>query len=256
MEYQKIAFSKNDGVGIVSLDSPKNMNAVDELLIEELVDALNVCENDPDVRAVLLNSTGRAFSGGGDIGYMYQKIKKGDLDFESSFRDVALAMKGMKRLSKPIVGAVNGAAAGAGFILALGCDYVVAAEDAFFLSAFVNVGLVPDTGGLYVMSRALGANKAAELALTGRIVKAEEAKQLGFVAKVVPADELADASMKEARRFASGPAMAYRKTKELLYQCQFADFDEYVPCEVKAQGACVETQDFRDRVIAFVEKKR
>lgn len=255
MEYSKILFERKDGVGVISLNSPKNMNAIDPTVIDELIDALSLCESDPGVRSVLLRSACKAFSGGGDIGFMYKAVKSGDVDLTQGIEGVAYAMRDMKKLSKPIVGAVNGAAAGAGFILALGCDYVIASEDAFFLSAFVNVGLVPDTGGLYVMTRALGANKAAELALTGRVVKADEAKDLGFVAEIVSGDELHEAAFKKARSFAEGPSLAYAKTKELVYRTQFSDFEEYIPFEVEAQADCMGTQDFKDRVIAFVEKR-
>lgn len=255
MEYTKIKYAVEEGVAVISLDSPKNMNAMDGTLIAELIDAFNAAAVDGTVRSILLNSTGRAFCGGGDIGTMYKGVKAGKVDFAGEMRDAALIMKAMKSNPKPIVGAINGAAAGAGFILALGCDYVVADEKANFICAFVNVGLVPDTGGVYVMTRALGASKAAELAMTGRPVSADEAKALGFVAEIVAPDDLAEKSMKMAKRFAKGPALSYAKTKELIYRSQYVDFDDYMPAEVAAQIECMETQDFCDRVIAFVEKK-
>lgn len=255
MEYAKINYSVDDGVAIIALDSPKNMNAIDGTLIGELIDAFNVASADNAVHAILLNSTGRAFCGGGDLGVMYEGIKAGRIDFADQMSDAALVMKAMKTSPKPVIGAVNGAAAGAGFLLALGCDYVIADDRASFICAFVNVGLVPDTGGVYVMARALGASKTAELAMTGRPVTAEEAKGLGFVAEVVAPEDLAEKSMKVAKRFAKGPALAYAKTKELIYRSQFSDFGSYIPSEVEAQVACMDTQDFRNRVISFVEKK-
>jgi len=255
MAYEKIQLFVSDGIATVSMDSPKNMNAMDKTLIDELVGVFKECEQDEQIRVIVLNSTGKAFSGGGDIGYMYKGIKEGGVDFGAVLKNVAKVTKTMKALSKPIIGSVCGAAAGGGMMLALACDYVIAAENAVFSAAFVNIGLVPDSGGLYLMTRALGANKAAELALTGRPIKAEEAKDLGFVAEIVPVEELTESTMKKAARFAQGPQLAYAKIKELLYACQFADYEAYIPLEVDAQLLCVETDDFKNRVIAFVEKR-
>lgn len=255
MGYTKIKYEVSEGVAHIAMDTPKNMNAFDGTMIAELIDAFNTADADNEVRTILLSSTGRAFSGGGDLGTMYKGIKAGQTDFSGELKDAAKIMMAMKGNSKPIVGAVNGAAAGAGFIVALGCDYVVADEKAKFVAAFVNMGLVPDTGGVYVMCRALGANKAAELAMTGRPVGAEEAKALGFVAEVVSPEELAEAAGKAAHCFAKGPALAYAEMKKLIYTYQFADFESYATEEVKAQIGCMDTQDFRDRVVAFIEKK-
>jgi len=255
MGFEKIKFAVSGGIATVSMDSPKNMNAMDETLINELVEVFQQCEQDLGVRVVILNSSSKAFSGGGDIGYMYKGIKEGGVDFGANLKNVAKATKTMKTLSKPIIGSVAGPAAGGGLIVALACDYVIAAENAVFSAAFVNIGLVPDCGGLYLMTRALGTNKAAELALTGRSIKADEAKNLGFVAKIVPVEELEEATLKVAAGFAQGPSLAYAKIKELLYACQFSDFDAFIPLEVEAQLLCVETDDFKDRVVAFVEKR-
>lgn len=255
MEYTKITYKVADGIANIAMNTPKNMNAFDGTMIAELIDAFNVAGADDAVRSILVSSTGRAFCGGGDLFTMYQGIKAGQTDFSGELKDACKIMMAMKSNPKPIVGAVNGAAAGAGFIVALGCDYVVADEKTKFIAAFVNVGLVPDTGGVYVMCRALGANKAAELAMTGRPVGAEEARALGFVAEVVEPEGLAEAAGKAARRFAKGPATSYAKMKELIYKYQFADFDAYAADEVQAQIECMGTQDFCNRVIAFVEKK-
>jgi trans-2-decenoyl-[acyl-carrier protein] isomerase len=185
---------------------------------------------------------------------MYKGIKEGGVDFGANLKNGALATRAMKKLTKPIIGSIHGPAAGGGFILALACDYVVAAENSVFSAAFVNIGLVPDCGGLYLMTRTLGINKAVELALTGRSVRAEEARQLGFIAEVVPLDELEAATLKIAQKFVKGPALSYAKIKELLYITQFGSFEDFIPQEVNAQLLCVATDDFANRVCAFVEK--
>ena len=255
MDYQKIEYVEENGIATISLNSPKNLNAIDGTLAAELTSAFKAADASEGVRAILLNSKARVFGGGGDLGTMYKGIKAGNTDFTSEVSGVIDVMKAMKQNKKPIVGAINGAAAGAGFPLALGCDYVVADTKASFIAAFVGVGLVPDTGGVYVMSKALGDAKARELAMTGRAVGAEEAKALGFVAEIVEPDALAEASLKAAGRFAKGPALAYAKMKELLWEANYSDFDSYGKDEVAAQIECMATEDFFARVIAFIEKK-
>lgn len=255
MAYEKLLVSVSEGIATVSMNSPKNLNAMDETLMGELIEAFKECDTNPKVRVVVLNSTGRAFCGGGDIGFMYQGIKEGGGISTDNLGVAADVSKTMRQISKPIIGAVNGAAAGGGFILALSCDYVIASDDAKFLAAFVNIGLVPDTGGLYIMSRAMGANKALELALTGRVVLADEAKQLGFVAEVVSADELEGATAKMAKKVAAGPVLAQGKIKQLFWASEYMGYDEYAVKEVADQMECAGTDEFKQRVIAFVEKK-
>lgn len=258
MEFKKLQYVVNekDRVAVISMDSPKNLNAFDGALIDELVAAFKMSEEDASVRAVVLNSTGRAFSAGGDIGAMYKGIKSGDLQFGDDIEKMAQVSLAIKRLTKPVVAACNGAVAGAGFNVALACDYVVAAEDASFIQAFVNIGLIPDAGGLYLLTRAVGVNKATELAMTGRPVTAEEGARLGFVAQVTKAEELQAAAYKAAKRFAAGPAESFAQMKRLIMETDFKEFETYIKEEVKSQTICGDTEDFKEGVSAFVEKRR
>lgn len=256
MAYEKISYSVSDGVASVEMNFPKNLNAMDAQMIDELVDVFDTCDASPEVRVVVLKSAAKAFCGGGDIAYMYKGIKEGGVDWSLTLKKAAFATRAMKKCRKPVIGVVHGAAAGGGFMLALACDYIIAAENAAFSAAFVNIGLLPDSGGFYLMTKAMSVNKATELALTGRTVRAEEAKQIGFVAEVVPVEELEAAAAKTAKRFAAGPSLSYAKQKELIYQSQFSGFDAYIKKEVEAQLILVETEDFRQRVCAFVEKKK
>ncbi|WP_165045471.1 enoyl-CoA hydratase/isomerase family protein [Adlercreutzia sp. ZJ138] len=256
MTDQKVIYKVEDGVSIVSMNCAENLNAMDGALIEQLTEAFERAASDESSRAILLNSATRIFCSGGDLKTMYKGVKTGEVDFDAELSGAAGIMKAMRTNPKPIVGAVNGVAAGAGFPLALGCDYLIADENASFVSAFVNVGLIPDTGGVFVLSRIIGESKTREIVFTGRPVSAAEAKDLGFVAEVVPAEDLAAVSMKQAKRFAKGPALSYQKMKELLWQSNYEGWDEYAEQEVAAQSACMHSQDFNNRVIAFVEKKK
>lgn len=254
MQYTRIEYTESDAIATITMSHPKNMNAMDGTLIAELIDAFKAA-GASECRTVVLNSSARIFCSGGDLGAMYAGIKKGETDFSEEVKGTCDIIRAMRQCPKPIVCAVNGAAAGAGVCLALAADYVIADENASFICAFVNVGLVPDTGGVYLLSSILGDMKARELAMTGRPVGAAEAKQLGMVAQVVAPEELEAASRKMAARFAKGPALSYQHMKELLWDVNFARFDEYAPKELAAFMDCLSTQDFRDRVCAFIEKR-
>ena len=254
MEYTRINYQEDGGIVTISMNHDKNLNALDGTLIAELIDAFKKA-GESDARAILLNSTSRIFCSGGDLGTMYKGIKKGETDFSGEVAGASDVVKTMKQCPKPIVCAVNGAAAGAGVCIALGGDYVIADENASFICAFVNVGLVPDTGGVFLLSRVIGDAKARDLAMTGRPVGVQEAKELGMVVQVVAPEELQAAALKMTKRFAKGPALSYQHMKELLWQANFSGFNEYAKQEVAAMADCMQTQDFRDRVCAFIEKK-
>lgn len=256
MAFTKLDYNVKDRVAWITLNSPKNLNAFDETMDEEVIEALALCENDPAVRAVVLTGAGKAFSAGGDIGAMYAGIKKGDADFSGEVRKIAGVSMGIKRLSKPVIAAVHGAVAGAAFNIALACDFCIAAENVSFMQAFVNIGLIPDAGGLFLLSRAVGVNKAMELAMTGRPVSAQEGKELGFVCQIVAPEELESAAGKMANRLAAGPSASYAEMKRLMWEAQFKDMERYVTEEVKGQLHCGDTADFKEGVCAFVEKRK
>ena len=256
MAYSKIITSVKDKIFTIALNSPNNLNSFDETMLDEIVDALKSAEKDNDVKVVVLTSTSKAFSAGGDIGAMYKGIKTGTLDLNDSIKKMATVPYTMKKISKPVISAVEGAVAGAGFNVALASDLVVAADNAVFLQAFVNIGLIPDAGGLYLLTRSLGVNKAMELSMTGRTVKAEEAFSLGFVTQIVKPEELETAAYKLAGKLASGPSTSYAEMKRLMFESEFKDFERYVEEEVKSQVICGDTADFAEGVSAFVEKRK
>lgn len=256
MDLTKVKYSVSGSVALICLDSPKNLNAFDEVLIDEVVYALRCAKQDGEIRAVILSSSGKNFSAGGDIGSMYKGLKDGTLDFNTLISKMAAISLAIKQLPKPVIAAVSGAVAGASFNVALACDFCIAADNAQFIQAFVNVGLVPDGGGFYLLTRAVGVNKAAELAMTGRAVGAAEAKALGFVCEVCPPDELEQRAQQLAQRLAAGPSMSYAEMKRLIMVSDFRDFEDYIKEEVKSQVACAETEDFKEGVSAFVEKRK
>ncbi|SMC79376.1 enoyl-CoA hydratase/isomerase family protein [Papillibacter cinnamivorans] len=251
----KVIYSKQDRIAFVTLNSPQNLNAFDEEMIMDAVEVLRQCEEDKEVKIVVLTGAGKAFSAGGDIGAMYKGIKSGQWDFSKDIEKMAKVSLAIKKMSKPVIASVRGAAAGAGCNVALACDFCVATEDSMFIQAFVNVGLIPDAGGMYLLTRAVGVNRAVQLAMTGRPVSAKEAQALGIVSQVCAPEELDQATLKLAKQLARGPSLSYAYIKKLTYESEFKDFEAFIPAEVHAQSECGKTQDFIEGVMAFVEKR-
>lgn len=160
-----------------------------------------------------------------------------------------------KGSTKPIIAAVNGAAAGAGCNIAMLCDFVFAADNAMFIEAFGGVGLLPDTGGLYALSKVVGNARAVQLCMTGEVVNADKALEYGMVYKVVPLDELETAVMKFAKRLAAGASSCYRAIKEIEWKKNWADYPEYLELEAKCQVDCGNSPNFKEGVYAFLEKR-
>jgi len=264
MEFTKVKYAVDEKVAIISMDSPKNMNAFDEIMLGDLEAAIKMAENDPDVKCILLNSTTtKAFSAGGDVAAMYDGITHNSreafgVEFGKSISKMANVTKAILKSSKPVVGAVQGACAGAGIGVALACDYTMATQATVFMTAFSKLGLVPDAGGIYLLTRAVGVKKANELAMDGgQMVFADDAKVLGMINEVIEDDDaFAEAALKRAKKFTYGPSASYKYIKELVWESEFKGFDEYVKKEVDAQIACGATDDFAEGVSAFCEKRR
>ena len=258
MKLEKLQFVVEDGVGIITMNYMKNLNAIDDQMADELMYVVDTCENDPNVKVVVLKGMPKAVSAGGDIGYFYNLIQQGgEVNMDSLISKVGNVTDGLKRMSKLVISSVSGAAAGAGVSLAFSGDFVVCADNAKFIMAFVNLGLVPDTGGTYLFVKSLGIQKAMELCVTGRPMKAQEAKDAGMVYDVVPAEELDDTVMKLAKKFANGPLLSYKNIKKQIYQAGLADYKKYLDeCEIPTQRECAASSDFIEGVKAFMEKRK
>lgn len=242
-----------DAIATITLDRPDALNSLTVPLKEDLRAALERVGADRAVRAVVLTGAGRAFCAGQDL---RERLEPGaaPLDEEIRLRYNPL-IRTMWELDKPIVGAINGIAAGAGASLAFACDVRVAAEGASFLLAFGRVGLVPDSGATWLLPRLVGGAKAAELALLGEPLSATEAERLGLVVRVVPADELADAAHVIAARLAAGAPRAIALTRTAFRRSWAATLDEQLELEAELQGEAGATADHAEGIAAFVEKR-
>ena len=197
------------------------------------------------------------FSAGGDLTEMERAVNEGDT--ESLFEIVELVAEismAMKCLPKPVIMSLQGAAAGAAFNMALAADFVVAANNVRFIQAFVNVGLAPDAGGLFLLTRSIGMNRAMHIVMTGEAVSAEKGKELGFVYKVCELEDLETATRRLVEKLAKGPAQSYRVMKEMMWNSFLSGWEEYKKFEVENQCALGLSEDFKEGVRAFTERRR
>ncbi|MEW6730818.1 MAG: enoyl-CoA hydratase-related protein [Acidobacteriota bacterium] len=256
MTYQTILLSYEKSVAKITLNRPQVLNALDAQMADDLNAVFDELAKRDDIRAVIVTGAERAFCVGGDVKQMSQFAES-----EPTKRIVApleachnFILK-MRNLAKPIIAAINGVAAGAGFNIALACDARIAAESAKFSQAFVRVGLVPDCGGTFFLPRIVGAAKAMEMMLTGELIDAEQAKQLGIVNVVVQDSELASSVQFFAEQAAELPTAAIGRLKRLLNASSSSSLTEQLALEAEMQIESVGTEDFVEGVRAFAEKR-
>ena len=254
MAYQNILYDVADRIATVTLNRPDAMNATTDDLYTELADAVRRIKADREVSCAILTGAGRGFCAGADL-----KARRDDmtpLQLRDRHRWILKdVLEPLYRLEKPVIAAVNGAAAGAGFNIALACDFIVASENASFIQVFAKVGLVPDLGGLYLLSRVVGLNVAKELCFTARKVLPDEAKTLGIVNHVVPHDELMPRARELALQIAKASPTATAMTKDLLNKSSGSTLEQMLEYESYAQTVAYLTPEYKEGVAAFREKR-
>jgi 2-(1,2-epoxy-1,2-dihydrophenyl)acetyl-CoA isomerase len=258
IQLETVNLRLTDGVATLELNRPDALNAWNKQLALDLLAALRQVANDDTARAVVLTGAGRAFSSGADL------KDAGGGDFTPDGRpDVYRVlteryhpiMHAIRELGKPVVASVNGPAVGIGCSLALCCDLIVAAQSAYFLLAFVNIGLVPDGGSsLFVPSR-VGMARASELSLLGERLGAEQALEWGLINRVVPDDRLREEVATLAARLAAGPTRSYAGTKRQLNNWLYSRMGEQLELEAQIQREMAGSDDFLEGAMAFVEKR-
>lgn len=257
MAYECLLYEVKDRIATLTLNRPERLNALGGTLREDLYDAILKVSQDDDIRAVVITGAGRGFCSGGDVKNMSERDKAGTgspmREKIAPSRDITIMA--MRDCPKPIIAAVNGAAAGAGFNLALACDMRIASSAAKFSQAFVKRGLHPDWGGTWFLPRLVGTAKACELIFTADTIDAAEAYRLGIVNAVVAPEELMNKSYELAKKIASGPPIAIRLAKRAIYHNQDCDLRAGLEYETYAQNTCRETEDSKEGVKAFMEKR-
>lgn len=257
MTEEPVLWEASDGVARITLNRPDRLNAWNPDLGRALADALTRRAAEPDVRAVLVTGAGRAFSSGADLRAGFDPHPEdGRPDVGTALRDVYHPLiAGVRRLEKPVVAAVNGPAVGIGCSLALACDLVLAAESAYFLLAFVNIGLMPDGGSTLFIPARVGAARASEMALLGERVPAGRALEWGLVNAVHGDDHVMDAADELASRLAAGPTRSYAGSKRALNRMLYPELEAQLALEAEIQHELARTDDFVEGVGAFVEKR-
>lgn len=254
--FETLLYALANGVATVTLNRPTALNAFSTPMQRELAALIAQIADDTAVRAVVLTGAGRAFCAGGDIAEMEGTPDPAPLASRHKLhRMLTTVLMPLVKLEKPVVVAVNGAAVGAGMNLALAGDIVLASSSATFSQIFVKVGLVPDTGGLYLLTRLIGLNRAKELCFTGRMVGAEEALALGIVNRVLAPELLMAAAQALARELAAGATAAIGLTKTLLNLAPNSTLEAMAEYEALALAVSLSTADHREGLRAFREKR-
>jgi 2-(1,2-epoxy-1,2-dihydrophenyl)acetyl-CoA isomerase len=245
----------DDGLARLTLNRPDASNAIDVALARALADAANELADTEGVRALLLTGAGARFCGGGDVREFAAAGDGLDAALEAILSSLHAAVVNLARLDAPTVVAVQGSAAGAGLALVAGADLVVAAASAKLVMAYTGIGLVPDGGSTWYLPRVVGVRRATELSLTNRVLTADEALSWGLVNAVVPDDELAASAEAVARELAAGPTLAFGAAKRLLRSSLANDLESQLAHEAEAMVSAGESDDGREGVAAFAEKR-
>lgn len=255
MNFETLLFEVDKRVATITLNRPQSANGLNSALASDLKSAAKLCDTNPDVRAVLLSANGTFFCVGGDIKEMASHGDEVESEVKKLADDLHMAISTFARMKKPVVVAVNGMAAGAGFSLAISGDIVVASDTAAFTMAYTKAGLSPDGSSSYFLPRLVGLRRAQELMLTNRTLSAEEALQWGLITKLVPEGELLESALSIAKDLAKGSQRANAAVKKLLMTSFTNTLETQMEIEGRAIAACAAAPDGREGILAFVEKR-
>lgn len=255
-DYSTILFDVRDNVGYITLNRPEAANAINAEMAHDLENVTLHCEEDPTVRAILLNSTGKIFCAGGDLKSFAAQPKE---LLPTYLKKVTFflhkAMSRLSRMKAPLVIAIQGAAGGAGMSLACAGDLVVAAESARFTMAYTRAGLTPDGSSTYYLPRLVGLRRAMHLTLMNPVLSAREACEMGIVTQVVPDAELASTADLWARELAKGPTRAYQGVKRLFAESATNTLEDQMELETEWIAEMGRGEDGREGIAAFLEKR-
>ena len=254
MAYSTILYDLADQVATITFNRPEVRNAFNEVMAEEVQAALKTAERDETVRCLVVTGAGPGFCAGQDLAALRER--GGAVSFREHLQKTyhPIVAK-LRSLEKPVVAAINGAAAGAGWGMALACDLRYASETAKFRLAFSGIGLAPDSGTSFFLPRMIGLGRALELAYTNEVLDAASALQLGLVNKILPADQLMPATLELARKLAQSPTRGLGLTKRAMNRALAVDLDEALDYEAHLQEIAGRTSDHREGVQAFLEKR-
>ena len=251
MQYETLRLSISNNVAVIAFSRPEVMNALNTQMRAEILHAVKAAEK--DARALVITGKGKAFCSGQDLG---DRATVASTDLERTLRDEYVPMlMAIYNCAIPTISAVNGPAAGAGANLALAADVVIAKQSAVFLQAFTRIGLIPDAGGTYFLPRQMGLAKAMGAALFAEPVTADQASDWGMIWESIPDDDFDQTWQNRAAHLANGPTKAYENVKKSIRASFDNNLEKQLLLEAKLQGECGKTHDFREGVLAFLEKR-
>lgn len=256
MTFQTILFESVDDTAILTLNRPQVSNGFNIPMCQEILEAIRkVAEND-QLHFLIIKAAGKVFSVGGDLDQMEKAVSNDDVqslvDIAKLVQDISIAIK---QLPKPVIMCADGAVAGAAANIALAVDFCLASTQTKFIQAFVNLALAPDAGGLYLLTRAVGLNRATHLVMTGESVSAEKAQDYGFVYRAVEADKMDKTLNQLLKRLRRGSTNSYAAMKALVWESYFKAWDDYAKLELELQEELAFKEDFKEGVRAFSERR-
>jgi 2-(1,2-epoxy-1,2-dihydrophenyl)acetyl-CoA isomerase len=258
MDQDLLILNKENGLATLTLNRPDKFNAMTTDMWRQIPRLIEEVRNDDSLKVLIITGTGKAFCAGSDAGRITsritgQEIAKTQKELTAPIGAEVLCLA---KLQKPTIAAINGVAAGAGVSIALACDIRLASEQARFVLAWVKMGLIPDGGATYFLARLLGPSKTLELAFTGNSIDAVEAERIGLVNKVVPHNDLMTMAKELATTIAEGPPIAIELMKKGVYRALLHDLESQLDFESFAQGVCRQTEDHKEGVQAFMQKRK
>ncbi len=260
MSPHHILIERHERTVVITLNRPERRNAFVNDMVLSTRDAVLAADADPEVRAIVITGKDPAFSSGADVDAFKQAFvdskRLGHQVHSIDQEQLERFAVQMRQVTKPVIAAVNGAAVGLGFTLAIACDIRIASDQARMGAIFLRVGLTPEFGSSYNLTRLVGIARACELVFTARIVDAQESKEMGLVNKVVPHKDLMPATLEMARQICSLPPMAMKLAKGNLYAGMDANLIAQVHQELMANHLCRETRDYEEGITAFIEKRQ
>ncbi len=252
MQYEKIQYTVDGGVATIVLDRPDKLNSFDRQMSNETIHALDAARDDRAVRAVVITGNGRAFCAGQDLAEASAPGARIEEIVEAQYNAIVTRIR---KMPKPVIAAVNGVAAGAGANIAYACDLTYAADEANFIQSFINIGLIPDSGGTHTLPRLVGMQRAFGQAILAEKLSAAKAMELGLIWKAVPGSQLLAEVDAVARKLAQMPTKAIALTKEAMERGQTTDLLTHLSVERDLQAVAAATHDSKEGVTAFLEKR-
>ena len=256
MKLETLDFSISNNIATITLNRPENANALNPIMAKELSNMAIECDENKDIRAVIIEGSGKMFCAGGDLKAFSDAGDSAPALIKQMAGDLHIAISRFSRMDAPTIAAINGTAAGAGFSIAISADVVISTKSAKFVMAYTNAGLSPDGSSTYFLPRRIGDRRARELMLTNRVLSAEEALEWGLINKIVDQENLSATTRELAEKFASGPTLAYGKVKNLLNASFDNGLETQMELETRGISDMARSSDGREGIQAFLNKRK